>query len=531
VVDYLVRRTLGPLLAEQPPGAAPITVLDPACGSGLFLLGAYQYLLDWYGAQVVAPLSRAARLRILRLHIYGVDIDPRAVAVARLSLGRLVLAGGAAPLPDLRANIQCGDALIGPDFAGATPATPTPDTVRVFDWAAAFPTIMQAGGFDVVLGNPPYVSYSGRQAIRLAASQRRYLFATYAGARWPAAHAFFIERAVRTLARRVTAFIVPDQVGHLAGYAGVRALVTGHSRLVEVRYWGEGVFPDAITPALTFVADTQYTGEAAIFDRDGARHTRACRGGHPWRAAPGDALLEKLLTAGASLGALVADPGVHTGNCAAALVYAAATAPPGSVPVLEGRQIGRYTCAPPDKRLRLDYRPAAGEYFSIRPEARYAAAPFVIRQTAGYPIVGPRRHATYFRNSLLALYPPTDGRDVRYLVALLNSTLLRYVYRRLVQEAGQKAFPQVKVGSLRQLPIYPLDLADPADAARHAMLVTLVSHMLALYEQTAGTPDAAEQAAIRQALATTDAQIDQQVYALYGLTEAEIALVQAGAAP
>ena len=71
----------------------------------------------------------------------------------------------------------------------------------------------------------------------------------------------------------------------------------------------------------------------------------------------------------------------------------------------------------------LSYTPADREYFTIRPVERYRSAPFLIRQTAAYPIVGPRLGAVYFRNSLLALYPPPAERemDVRFLVGLLNS--------------------------------------------------------------------------------------------------------------
>ena len=518
VVDYLVRRALAPLLVDQTPAdLGSLTILDPACGSGLFLLGAYRYLLQWYAGHQSRPLTPHQRAQILQAHIYGVDLDPQAVALARLALARTAADGGEVPdrRPDLAANLRCGNALVGADYAPDGPDDAA--RVRPFDWAAAFPAIMGAGGFDVVLGNPPYLSFSGRQAVAPAPAVRRYLLAHYTPGRWPSAHACFVERAVRDLARRVTALVLPDQVGHLAGYAAVRALVTRHSRLAEVRYWGEAVFPDAITPVLTFVADTRHQGETAVYRRDGARRAFCGTGGRAWHGADGDDLPAKLLAQGESLGPLVADPGVHTGNCGRALIMPSAAAPAGAAPVLAGRQVGRYRCAPPDQVLRLDYRPGPGEYFTIRPAARYAAAPFVIRQTAGYPIVGPRRHADYFRNSLLALYPPDDGRDVLYLVALLNSTLLRFAYRRLVPEAQQRAFPQVKVHTLRRLPIRRLTPADPADRAAHDHLVRLASRMLALCEHEGGEA---------QQIAALDQEIDQAVYALYGLTAAEIEIVK-----
>jgi hypothetical protein len=78
------------------------------------------------------------------------------------------------------------------------------------------------------------------------------------------------------------------------------------------------------------------------------------------------------------------------------------------VPVLEGKLIGRYGCRPPRVAVRLDSKHPV---FVSRAE-RYRQASFVIRQTASHPIVGPREHALYFRNSLLALFAPTTGVDV-----------------------------------------------------------------------------------------------------------------------
>ena len=206
IVDYIVKNTLGKLLEGKSPGqvgvgkGTPIRVLDMACGSGSFLLGAYQYLLDWYlnnyllepdkwakgGSpqlyQITAPdgihwkLTTSERKRILIDHIYGVDIDSQAVEVTKLSLLLKVLEGESEEtigkqlsmfreraLPDLANNIKCGNSLIGPDFYGGDqPALLNTDEqfrINAFDWKHEFIDVFSSsGGFDIIIGNPPYGS-------------------------------------------------------------------------------------------------------------------------------------------------------------------------------------------------------------------------------------------------------------------------------------------------------------------------------------------------------------------------------------
>jgi len=214
IVDYIVKHTVGKLVEGKTPdqvrgkgrGKAPIRVLDPACGSGSFLLGAYQFLLDWYieqykqqpekhlkgkspaiyeSAALPAPgeeqpgreyrLTTAERKRILLDHIHGVDIDPQAVEVTKLSLLLKVLEGEnietlqknmllfhERALPDLAENIQCGNSLIGPDFYQGRQLDLDEDQefrINIFDWQAGFPQVFKGEepGFDAVIGNPPYI--------------------------------------------------------------------------------------------------------------------------------------------------------------------------------------------------------------------------------------------------------------------------------------------------------------------------------------------------------------------------------------
>jgi hypothetical protein len=220
IVEAIVSKTLGPTLKGKTPlEVVLITVLDPACGSGSFLIVAYQYLLDWHrdwyvqnlvpllqsGLKPSSPeirrllpgvetgkkgrkkepelpvyqgrggewrLTTAERKRILLNNIYGVDIDRQAVEVTKLSLLLKVLEGEneesiskqltlfqERALPDLSNNIKCGNSLIGWDILKDNPGMGQEEIDRInpFDWEKEFPEIFQRGGFSVVIGNPPYV--------------------------------------------------------------------------------------------------------------------------------------------------------------------------------------------------------------------------------------------------------------------------------------------------------------------------------------------------------------------------------------
>jgi hypothetical protein len=155
IVEYIVKNTVGKLCeGKSLRQISSVRILDPACGSGSFLLGAYQYLLDyhrdWYqkdGSQKHTKeiyqgrggqwyLTIQEKKRILLNNIYGVDIDPQAVEVTKLSLLLRVLEGESQDtlerqmklfreraLPDLGSNIKCGNSLIGPDFYQGATAT------------------------------------------------------------------------------------------------------------------------------------------------------------------------------------------------------------------------------------------------------------------------------------------------------------------------------------------------------------------------------------------------------------------------
>src|SRR5439155_18719995 len=125
-----------------------------------------------------------------------------------------------------------------------------------------------------------------------------------------------------------------------------------------------------------------------------------------------------------------------------------------------------------------------------------------------------------FRNSLHALYPPDNGWDVRYVVGLLNSKLLRFAYVANVREARQRTFPQVKLGPLGALPIRDLRLDVAEQKAQHDRVVDLVASMLGLKHEL-GKKAGGDAADLRARVDELDQRIDREVLLLYGLTDGE----------
>jgi len=266
IVDYIVQHTVGKLCkGKTPRQIAKLRILDPACGSGSFLIGAYTFLLnyhrDWYvddgpekhtkqvyqgrGAQWY--LTTAEKRRILLNNIYGVDIDSQAVEVTKLNLLLKVLEGEnqqslqrqlqflhERALPDLATNIKCGNSLIGPDFYDGQQMSLLDDEdryrVNVFDWHTEFPAIMRAGGFHAVIGNPPYVR------MELFKDIKAYLREHYAShAERTDLYAYFLEKDHELLRRSGRLGIIVSNKFIRANYGGpLRRLLQSQGSLERI---------------------------------------------------------------------------------------------------------------------------------------------------------------------------------------------------------------------------------------------------------------------------------------------------------
>ena len=245
------------------------------------MLGAYGYLLNWHRDWYVADdpekharsrspklyrgpagdwrLTTAEKKRILLNNIYGVDIDPQAVEVTKLSLLLKVLEGESGEtisnqlrflheraLPDLDGNIKCGNSLIGPDFLNGHQLNLFDDEERwrinVFDWHDAtrgFGTIMAAGGFDAVIGNPPYIRIQTLNETQPEAVE-------YFGRQYGAAvkgnydiYVLFLEKGLSLLNRSgVAGYICPHKFFNAKYGTPLRAQLAAGRHLSHIVHFG-----------------------------------------------------------------------------------------------------------------------------------------------------------------------------------------------------------------------------------------------------------------------------------------------------
>lgn len=365
---------------------------------------------------------------------------------------------------------------------------------RLFHWPLEFAAVFDGAGFDVVIGNPPWIAHAGRAAQAIEPHLKHYFLCNYASfSGYPTTHGLFVERAATLL--RVggrLGFVLPASVSELGGYEATRL---AHDRWcdfdADLIDFGEGCFPGVTQPCMGLVSRRREGGRA-----NGAP-------GQPWPMSREDLgelgceLLARLAALPVFEPKLFGERGVQSDPRMKAHL-SAGDAPHGrfTTPVREGADIREFCLGRP--KLWADWS-ALGR--QARAKEEYELVRFVVRQTASFPIA-----ALYdglpFRNSLLAGFG-SEQWEPASLVALLNSSLVRWHHYMRHRDARQPVLPQVKVGHLRAIP-QPLNATEEQKRA--------LARFTALAHERETTVNLAE--------------LDRTVAEMYGLSEPEAALVE-----
>ena len=281
IVAKIVDDTLGPILSKKSPKQIEnVKILDPACGSGSFLIGVYDYLLKWHLDKYLQGdkkyknkiyqnvnnewcLTPKEKKKILTNNIFGVDIDPQAVETTKLSLCLKVLEGetkeslerqltlfGEHALPDIGDNIKCGNSLVGQDLDIDRITNDELYKINPFDWDAEFPSVFtkKDTGFDVIVGNPPYLRVQGLNEFHgneIAYYQNKFKSAVK---RYDL-YLLFIERCFFLLGKEgVLGFICPHKFTNSDFGSGIRSFLTEERALFKfINFNSNLIFDQAST--------------------------------------------------------------------------------------------------------------------------------------------------------------------------------------------------------------------------------------------------------------------------------------------
>jgi N-6 DNA Methylase./Eco57I restriction endonuclease. len=629
IVDYIVKNTVGKKIEDKSPAqlaggknGPPLRVLDMACGSGSFLLGAYQRLLDhcltWYQGHKPESHKKAVyqdsrkgdwrltieeKKRILTTHVFGVDIDPQAVEVTKLSLLLKVLEGETdqtfgdqmklfqtRALPNLSNNIKCGNSLIGPDYFSGR-LIPDPEElkrVNPFDWNAGFPEAMKAGGFDCVIGNPPYV----RQEI-LGPRFKEYArksFATYAGT--ADLYTYFIEKGVSLLTPDgLFSYIVANKWMR-ANYGEPLRLWLKSQGLEEITDFGDlPVFKGATTyPCILRIRKTSPGSDGAsrskvdvslirsldfrdLSEYVGANSFFMTKSGlddKGWSLVADSSrrLLDKILSVGIPLENYVQGKifrGVLTGLNEAFvidqetrenLVRKDRKSTEIIKPFLAGRDIKRYSPPISNKYLIFSRRGIKiSEYPTIyehllpyknklipRPED-WKGKEWQGRKPGAYQWYEIQDTVAYYKEfeKPKIIYPnictkPEFSIDYSFsfanqkcfIIPLEDIFLLGILNSKLSYFLFKMIFPRLRGGFYEPSYIYmkTFPIQDFMERERKLFFLETVERMIAFSRQLSEVGTVSQKSILQRQIEATDREIDQLVYELYGLTDEEIKIVE-----
>jgi type I restriction-modification system DNA methylase subunit len=571
VVDYIVRNTVGELVAgKTPKQAAKIKILDPACGSGNFLLGAYQFLLDWHRdyyrkhckpskghkSDPLTPqgeLSTVEKKRILLNNIFGVDIDVNAAEMTKLSLLLKCMEGETEAsiantrrlfhervLPDIDDNILVGNSLVNTDYYGIVPDDEDEKQIKPFNMQKAFAGVFKQGGFNAVIGNPPYVQMSMFHWFN--DNQKNYLLQKYSSSMGRInTFGFFIEKGIQVLAPDgKLGVIVPNTVLTQEYYYELRKFILQNTHIEHIVSYEKRVFSGAVVETATLVLAKTKSAAKTItaFCRNHTKeitytkkrisqkifeHTH--KNSFIVTSAAGDLRMKQNIDSHCSLkfdDISTINQAIALKKNRSALLYKNQRGK-NYQPVLDGREISRYCTNWSGRYLRYDLK----AIHSCKREDIFLSKEKIFFRRVASSLIGTLDTNRFYALNTLAVINKRENMniDIRCLLGVFNSRLVNYYYIKFLKST-KNVFSEIQARQVGQIPFPNIDITKKKDKWQHDEIVHSVNKLLLLYQKlpAAANPQTVRQ--VRDKIAYYEEQIDQIVYQLYGLTDEEIKMIE-----
>lgn len=576
IVDYIVKNTVGRLVeGKTPKELEKIKIVDPACGSGSFLIGAYQYLLDWHLNYYTGKTSKEKTLtpdgrltteikkKILLNNIFGVDIDTQAVEVTKLSLLLKCMEGETQAsiqqtmsfmhervLPTLDNNIKCGNSLIDTDFFdGELEFEGTNRKIKPFNWQRAFTEVFKQGGFDCVIGNPPWVFtrdvdwpdkikdyfwnkfdlFNVNNKSKKNQSGKINLFIL-----------FLLQSNLLIQKNGISSFIIPNGLLRTTTYDTTRKFLIEKTAINKIVDLKSGVF-EGVTASSIIIVLSKYKKNNKIEIIDANYKKDLCINDEKITYISQDKLINnvsytfnifvnevetnifnKLTSNKFFLKDIIID--IIEGIVAHKKYIEKIKIDNRYKRFLEGKDIKRYTINFNSRYILFDRK----KLHRPRPDYIWEAnKKIIIQRISGgkKPLVATidtKHYYTFASTNLLLIEKKyLDIYAYELICALLNSSLLNYYYSKNFSNASGLTV-NISKTFLEMLPLPNIDLTK----IYRDEIVKLVETMLELHKELQSARLPADKEQIQQRIDHTDRRIDKLVYELYELTEEEIKVVE-----
>jgi len=560
IVDYIVKNTVGKLLKElSPVKVKKIRILDPACGSGSFLIRAYEEMLSWYRSQKKqkstfrergeeldlrhteseARLSIHEKSQILRQHIFGVDIDEQAVEVTKLSLMLKMLEGeygfipGQALLPLLDQNIRCGNSLISSEvlelkkFFGDEWYK-----VKPFNWHREFKEIMEKeGGFDAVIGNPPY-------GATFSVPSKKYLQNRFVTSQKNNnSYVMFLSLASLLIKNKgVFGFITPTTFLTGDNFSKIREnlLTQNIYQVVKLPY---DVFQDAyIDTCICLVRKEPFRNkvfitniapkvklssseEIATYLEEIEKASWRQNENHNFALNRGLILIKNKFS-NKKMFRLEDVCKVDRGTLPPKKTCSEKTDGEEIFYWFDG-QVFRYVF-----QKEFSRKVKCNDLAEFKNKAMFKGDRILLRQLISRQF---RVNATIvnepfaFKKNLYCIY--NSSINLKYILAIINSRLFSFYIYNSISGMQKDDFPSLSLADARGLPIRKIEPKNTNDKKIHDDIIALVDIMLELNKKLQ-TAKGSEKEQIQRQIEKTDKEIDDVVYKLYGITEEERKIIE-----
>ncbi|MBI4738332.1 N-6 DNA methylase [Candidatus Woesearchaeota archaeon] len=562
IVDYIVKNTLGELLKEKKVDPEKLRVLDPACGSGSFLIRAFDVLNDYWAKKDKdftqtrldvkgEAVTYSRKVKILQDNIFGVDLDRQAVEIAQLNL-LLKLAEKRQRLPVLEQNIKCGNSLIDNETVAGD---------KAFKWEDQFKDIIKQGGFDVVIGNPPYISNWSLTAVDrnvVKFLERQYSDVAYG--HWDI-YILFIRKAFDLLKEGgFLSFIVPSSFAKEKYGLKLREFITKNFFIVSLAEFGtEAIFEGVARQYVIFVvqkktANTRKTSVVKFrnskFEQSHYISQNNFLNFHnfTFRTDLEDfelAILNKISSTRCFIGniccvnvGVVAHSKASSGEKFRKKDVISDHHTEGSKKYVEGKDISRYSVE--WNKHYLDYGRKKDFFHRPKFPELFESDKIIIRRVSGEKnsiLAAFDDQQLYTNDNLIIIVPwneqliklqspekkwrvlkPYNAFSLKYLLGILNSKLIAFYFSKMIATGTlQGTYTGIYPEDIRSIPIKHLAKSEQES------LITLVDSIRSLHKTLRHTPENSQN---KEEIKKTDSEIDAIVYKLYGITESEKKIIE-----